>query len=115
MRPGLYRSLSAGSGFNCAVLQSGAVECWRGLIEEVTRFAPGGHSDAVEAGGSDLKPHACALRDSGELACWGSKDSGQIDAWQSLAARYGMPQLWTDWITWDYSCSPDQGMVGRAS
>ncbi len=94
--PAAYRSISAGSGFTCAVLAGGVVKCWGlnnlgqlGLGDRVDRgdgpremgdalpgvdLGTGRSATAVSAGGQ----HTCALLDGGAVKCWGSNRSGQL-------------------------------------
>ena len=68
-------AITVGGEHACALLDSGAVECWgsnfRGRAD-----APGGAFSAVSAGGG----HTCGLRTNGALECWGYNGSGQTDA-----------------------------------
>ena len=95
---GVFRSVSAGGTHACAVRESGEIVCWGddfvtqaaeercaasglatqecidGLREELG--IPAGTFRSVSAGVA----HACALRESGEVACWGVHEYGQADA-----------------------------------
>lgn len=77
---GVYRAVSLGGVFACALRESGAVVCW-GENESGQTDAPSGRFLMVSAG---LLDHACALRESGEAVCWGAavpeSDRGQADA-----------------------------------
>jgi alpha-tubulin suppressor-like RCC1 family protein len=96
--------MSAGQYNSCAVRSSGAVACWGenmfGQIGDGTSGADArtaravtGIADAisVEVGAR----HACALRLSGELWCWGYNWAGQLGDGtttnQSLPVRAMLP------------------------
>ncbi len=87
--------LSAGGGFTCAVVTSGAVRCWgdglfgrtgaRGTDNRLDGLADGpndeattvplpGPASAVSAGDQ----HACALLTSGAVHCWGLGANGRL-------------------------------------
>ncbi|MDY0003016.1 MAG: protein kinase [Polyangia bacterium] len=85
------RLISAGGGYKsghtCAVAEAGAIYCWGSnsagqLGAQATpkkRPRPGQVSSltgvrAISAGGR----HTCALRESGELLCWGDNGDGQL-------------------------------------
>lgn len=80
-------ALSVGVRNACAVLESGHVTCWGRPASHLGRGYWGFHNpeppeklpwinDAVQvATGAD---HACVLRRSGELACWGENDNGEL-------------------------------------
>ena len=84
-----YTAVSAGSSHTCGLRESGAIECWGGntsprwnpTTEEVERFYAGqtnalpGSYSAVSAGSY----HTCAIRTTGEIACWGGNTRGQSD------------------------------------
>ncbi len=87
---GSYTAVSAGWHHTCAIRTSGEIACW-GINgyptwdpeTETTIFiqtgatdAPEGSYTAISAGGN----HTCALRESGEIACWGDNGDGQTDA-----------------------------------
>ena len=82
--PAAFIAVSVGSGYSCAIRDTGTIECWgenyRGRLD-----APSGKFTAVSAGSS----HACGIRESGEIECWGGNrepddvhqvDYGQTDA-----------------------------------
>ncbi|MCX4243979.1 RCC1 domain-containing protein [Paraliomyxa miuraensis] len=75
--------LTAGASHACAVLATGAVECWgddshgqRGTPSSTggTTIALSGPAQRVVAGAD----HSCALLDGGEVECWGRNDEGQL-------------------------------------
>ena len=84
-----FTAVSAGFEHTCAIRESGEIECWgsnEGLIyadgQATTTYAgqstpPAGFTfTAVAAGGH----HTCAIRESGEITCWGLNLDGQTDA-----------------------------------
>ena len=68
-------AITVGAKHACALLDSGAVECW-GDNTWGQADAPGGTFTAISAG----YDHTCGLRPSGAVECWGSNDSGETDA-----------------------------------
>lgn len=94
-------SLAVGAGFSCAVRASGAVWCWGGntygelgsgtatAMPRGTPAAVVGISDAiaVAAGGY----HACALRSTGAVVCWGENGAGQLGASTAPSDRSPSP------------------------
>ena len=77
---GSFRSVSAGWAHTCALRASGEIYCWGaerppdsdddddGIpVDQGQAAAPAGKFLAVSAG----EYHSCALRESGEVACWG--------------------------------------------
>lgn len=81
------RSVSVGFAATCAVTTAGALKCWGGngagqlgTGDSTDRLTPadvvglGSRVDSVSAGVG----HACAVRTSGALLCWGANFDGQI-------------------------------------
>ena len=68
-------AITVGTSHACALLDSGAIECWGGNFYGQAD-APGGAFSTVSAGGW----HTCGLRASGAVVCWGRNDFGQTDA-----------------------------------
>jgi alpha-tubulin suppressor-like RCC1 family protein len=98
--PGAAVSVAAGADYSCALLASGQASCWgagaRGQLgtgDLTGRAAPAGvisfgaKATSLAAGAR----HACALLDSGRIACWGANDSGQLG--QGDAADRSGPAL----------------------
>ena len=94
---GPARWVAGGSGYMCAVLESGAVRCWGG--SEVHNNSWLGYGDGevvgdderpaqagdIEVGGRVLEIssgayrwHNCAIMENGAVRCWGSNDNGQL-------------------------------------
>jgi alpha-tubulin suppressor-like RCC1 family protein len=79
-------SVSAGSSHSCAVLSSGAVQCWGnndtgqlGNGSTTTSTIPvnvSGISKATSVSAGYV--HSCAVLSSGAVQCWGNNDSGQL-------------------------------------
>ena len=79
--------ISTGTDFSCAALESGQVRCW-GNNSSMQLGNPGGEilsmtpmpvadvDDAVSV--STGSAHACVLRESGEVSCWGSNFHGRL-------------------------------------
>jgi alpha-tubulin suppressor-like RCC1 family protein len=82
-------SISAGGRHTCAVLTSGAVECWganaNGQLGQATN-TPANQFTPIEIPGLDSGTasvsagalHSCVLMDVGKSACWGGNVSGQL-------------------------------------
>ena len=88
---GSFSAVRAGGRHNCAIRAgSGEIECWGDntvwrfneeiqadeLVHGGQTDAPAGPFVAVSAGAQ----HTCAIRESGEIECWGWNDVGQTDA-----------------------------------
>lgn len=82
--------------FGCAVLESGALECWgagdygqlgNGKSKNTPKASAaslvGANVEALALGGF----HACALEKSGDVACWGYNISGQVGVEDSGVSR----------------------------
>ena len=69
------RVIAVGQEHACALLDSGAIECWGANYSGQTD-APGGSFSAVSVGGD----HTCGLRPSKQVECWGYNEYGQTDA-----------------------------------
>ena len=65
-------AISVGGGHACALLESGAIECW-GRSQFGQADAPSGRFSAVSVGTF----YTCGLRESGEVECWGYTFDGQ--------------------------------------
>ena len=87
---GSFTAVSAGSSHTCAIAETfattdgatdtGEIECW-GVSEGDQHYygqtdAPAGRFRAISAGSW----HTCAIRTSGEIACWGDNNDGLTDA-----------------------------------
>jgi alpha-tubulin suppressor-like RCC1 family protein len=81
-------AVAAGSGFTCALVAGGAVECWgdgtRGQLggpmsaRTPIKLAMPASVAAIAAGSG----HACALTSAGGVLCWGADDLGQLGSAQ---------------------------------
>ena len=81
--------ISAGNSHTCALTSVGGVKCWgsnsNGQLGFVTtgdsELSPGdvpGLGSGLVAVSASKAFHTCALRDTGEVACWGSNFGGQL-------------------------------------
>jgi len=80
-------AIAAGDAYSCALLASGAVQCWgfndHGQLGDTTNTigrAPGnvtGLSSGVMAIAAGFA-HACAVTSAGALRCWGANSAGQL-------------------------------------
>ncbi|MBN1441019.1 MAG: hypothetical protein JW929_16565 [Anaerolineales bacterium] len=88
--------LAAGDSFTCALSESGTVRCWGWNAEG--QLGDGGEGDrSLPVGVSGLgggirsiaagKAHACALRGTGGVACWGRGYEGQLGDGLRKASR----------------------------
>jgi hypothetical protein len=100
------RDLAVGDDFICATRAEGAVLCW-GSNEHVVRAAPAAaekgqpetKSEAPRAVPSIASPrsiaagasHACAILADETVACWGSREAGQLDGTVGDDARKPLP------------------------
>ena len=84
---GSATAISIGLDFSCAALESGQVRCWGnnvsgqlgdpdGEIFSLTPLTVADVDDAVSVSAGTA--HACVLRESGEVSCWGSNFHGQL-------------------------------------
>lgn len=80
-------ALSAASSYNCALRRDGTVACWGTTVVprcpgDSPKHAPGevvsvaGASHVVSIASGDQ--HTCALRESGDVLCWGFNLEGQV-------------------------------------
>lgn len=79
--------VDGGDGFTCARRRSGRVQCWG--AGSMGQLGDGTSADRNTAGAlverlddaTDLalgRAHACALKATGQVACWGTNDRGQL-------------------------------------
>jgi alpha-tubulin suppressor-like RCC1 family protein len=82
-------SVSATSLYTCAVLTSGAVDCWGinrkgtlgiGHLSRASRSPVQAHAISNAASITTSNFHACALLSTGAAMCWGSNDYGELGA-----------------------------------
>jgi alpha-tubulin suppressor-like RCC1 family protein len=71
------KKVETSSERTCAMLDSGAVECW-GIWGDPEPQAVSGLDDATDLALG--RGHACAVKRGGKLACWGSNAAGQLGA-----------------------------------
>lgn len=84
---GPVSSVAVGAGFACAIIQSGAVQCWGsnnvgqlGNGTNVGSMAPASVT-GLSSGVTGLAigdSYACALRTGGTVSCWGDNTYGQL-------------------------------------
>jgi alpha-tubulin suppressor-like RCC1 family protein len=82
----VFTSLSAGTGFTCALTGDGAAYCWgandKGQLGDGTttdRSKPKQVSTSVRFKTISSGPtHSCALTDNGAAYCWGANDFGKL-------------------------------------
>lgn len=85
---GTVRSVAIGHGYTCAVVAGAGVRCWgyglggelgNGWTNSTTQPVDvvGLRSDVAELAGG-LMGHACVLRATGEILCWGDGRQGQL-------------------------------------
>jgi alpha-tubulin suppressor-like RCC1 family protein len=79
-----------GSGYSCALLSSGRIDCWGAnrtgqlgdgtTTDRHTPVAVSGitNATAIAAGGASGIGHSCAVLSSGRVDCWGSNDFGEL-------------------------------------
>ena len=81
--------IDAGAQYSCALRSDGSVVCWgrgrvgqlgngsfQGTLASTTRTDVAGIANAVLVRAGDT--HACSVRATGEVACWGSGDAGKL-------------------------------------
>jgi alpha-tubulin suppressor-like RCC1 family protein len=86
--PEAVRTVECGEFFTCAVGESGKVYCWG--RDEIGQVGDGSASSAPKHAPAEVEgiedaldvalgnEHACAVLESGELACWGNDYHGQL-------------------------------------
>lgn len=110
-----WESVSVGSTTVCAVEVGGALYCWgenySGATGQADRFATAtspqlvgtgfanvsvGHED-TSRGSSFADGHACGVKTTGQLWCWGSNTSGELgnNLTATLPTRVGTDSTWT--------------------
>lgn len=118
--PGPVRDVSVGQGHVCALLESGALYCWgRNTVGQLgiddpeaqvrvpTEVTPGVLYRSVSAALS----HTCAIRDDGQLACWGDNRNGLLGRDAPRTAVYAPITIGAaaDYIavrvSWFHSCA----------
>jgi alpha-tubulin suppressor-like RCC1 family protein len=72
---GRYSHVAVGQTFACALDAVGAVRCWGRLVPEGAPTS--GRFIALDVQGFDRPWVACAIADTGRLACWGDDTDGQ--------------------------------------
>ena len=91
---GRSETLSAGSGFTCAVSETGAVQCW-GQNSHGQASPPSGSFSQVSAG----ETHACALTSSGQIRCWGNNSNGQASPPSGTFSQVSVGPTWACALT----------------
>lgn len=72
----VFKTVGAGaSASRCGILSDHSLACW-GTPGSAVAIAPSGSFSAITLGGS----HACAVKTTGSIQCWGSNDVGQAPA-----------------------------------
>ncbi|KAJ0979352.1 hypothetical protein J5N97_014826 [Dioscorea zingiberensis] len=74
--PGLFRSLTSGRGFSCAIDSNGTVQCWGSRGKEIEEAFRNISMSSIVAGDS----HVCGFTAVGAIICKGSNVSGQLNA-----------------------------------
>lgn len=105
--PGAVISMTMGYSHACAVTSTGAVYCWGsnyygqqgvGLSQPYLQpaYVPRlvSVADAVAGGGGGYGQHACVLRGTGQVACWGFNSYGQLgDGTAGMSVKRVSPVL----------------------
>jgi hypothetical protein len=91
-----FSFVGAGQDSMCAVDSAGAVACWaRSMtaIIAIDRTPPSGSIQQVAVGGSSTSEYGCALRATGEPACWRNNDLTAIPALTSPPASLRLREM----------------------
>lgn len=80
------KSLSAGGGHTCALLQNGTVECWgNNAFGQLGQNSTSSTAAPIDVRGIRTATsvvsgtfHSCALLDTGSVWCWGRNTEGQV-------------------------------------
>ena len=99
--PRTIARLAAGDNHTCAILDNGAIRCWgagdavlgNGSFDAIGDNEPASAAANLGIGGSAVavtigEKHACSLRASGKVVCWGDGERGQL----GTADRRGQPK-----------------------
>lgn len=70
--PGVFKQVSSGHFFSCAISIDNKVKCW-GSIQEIPDMYKNERFKSVSSG----KAHACGLTPSGKVHCWGRNTFGE--------------------------------------
>jgi alpha-tubulin suppressor-like RCC1 family protein len=82
-----FTQLAAGTDFTCALRNDGAVLCWGlGTSGQIGNGSSTTQANATQVSGLTSgvvaitagAAHACALKNTGEVVCWGANGSGQL-------------------------------------
>jgi alpha-tubulin suppressor-like RCC1 family protein len=80
-------AISVGDSFSCAVLDNGSITCWGG--NDLGQLGDGTNANSTQPGQHTIlgqnaitvssgKSHSCAILVTGEVACWGQNNMGQL-------------------------------------
>lgn len=110
-------SISSGADRSCALLNSGAVQCWgvndfgqMGDGTTINRLTPiqvtglTGGVQSIAVGGQ----HSCALLTSGSIKCWGGNWSGQLGS--GVPTDYSVTPIDLAWST--FAATPTPQITG---